>query len=303
MAIDTHVAMRVFDKVVELGSFSAAADRLELARPTVTKIVAFLERKYGVRLLNRTTRRLSLTDAGRAFYERSRSILAEIDELELALQSDTVRPSGRLRIAAPFTFGAQHLGPVVNAFMRKYPEVLVDVELSDRAVDLIEEGFDLALRIGKLGESSLVARKLADQRVWICASPAYVAHHGLPTQPAELERHHCLHYTYWSGGAEWRLEKDGAEHLVKISGPMRANNGELLRGAALDGLGIIMQPDFIVGDDIRAGRLLPLLPDYTVAPIGIHVLYPHRRFLSAKVRAFADHLAGCFGNGAAQGAG
>jgi len=301
-AMDTHFAMRVFDKVVELGSFSAAADRLELARPTVTKIVAFLERKYGVRLLNRTTRRLSLTDVGRAFHERSRAILADIDEMELALQSDTVRPSGKLRIAAPFTFGALHLGPAVNAFMRKYPEVFVDVELSDRAVDLVEEGFDLALRIGNLGDSSMVARKLADQKVWICASPAYVAQHGTPREPGDLERHHCLHYTYWASGAEWRLEKDGAVHLVKVAGPMRGNNGDLLRCAALDGLGIIMQPDFIVGDDIRAGRLLPLLPDYIVAPIGVHVLYPHRRYLSAKVRAFAAHLTECFGEGGAQGA-
>lgn len=301
--MDTHFAMRVFDKVVELGSFSAAADRLELARPTVTKIVAFLEHKYGVRLLNRTTRRLSLTDAGRAFHERSRTILADIDEMEFALQSESVRPSGKLRITAPFTFGALHLGPAVNAFMRRYPEVFVDVELSDRTVDLVEEGFDLALRIGNLGDSSLVARQLADQKVWICASPAYVARNGAPQLPSDLERHQCLHYAYWAGGAEWRLESDGAEYTVKVAGPMRANNGDLLRSAALDGLGIIMQPDFIVGDDIRAGRLVPLLPKYTVATIGIHVLYPHRRYLSAKVRAFAEHLTECFGEGGAQGAG
>lgn len=288
--MDTHAAMHTFAKVVELGSFAAAAGRLELAPSAVTKQVAFLERKYGVRLLNRTTRKLSLTDAGRAFYERIRPLLAELEELELALQADVQRPSGKLRISAPFTFGILHLGPAVAEFMRQYPEVKVDLELNDRTVDLVEEGFDLAVRIGPMGDSTLVARQLAEIKIIVCAAPSYLAEHGTPQHPDDLKQHSCLNYTYSSSGNVWDFMKDGQTHLVSVAGTFRANNGDVIRTAALAGHGLIMQPDFIIGADIAAGRLVPVLPEYKVPSIGLYAVYPHRRFLSAKVRAFVEHL-------------
>jgi len=288
--MDTHGAMQTFAKVVELGSFAAAASRLELAPSAVTKQVAFLERKYGVRLLNRTTRKLSLTDAGRAFYERVRGLLAELEELELALQADVQRPSGKLRISAPFTFGILHLGPAVAEFMRQFPEVTVDLELNDRRVDLVEDGFDLAVRIGPMGDSTLVARHLAEIEIMVCASPEYLAEHGTPQHPDDLKQHSCLNYAYSSSGNVWDFEKDGQTHLVTVSGSFRANNGDVIRTAALAGHGLIMQPDFIIGEDVRAGRLVQVLPEYRVPSIGLYAVYPHRRFLSAKVRAFVEHL-------------
>jgi DNA-binding transcriptional LysR family regulator len=288
--MDTHAAMHTFAKVVELGSFAAAAARLELAPSAVTKQVAFLERKYGVRLLNRTTRKLSLTDAGRAFYERIRPLLAELEELELALQADIQRPSGKLRISAPFSFGILHLGPAVAEFMRLYPEVAVDLELSDRRVDLVEEGFDLAVRIGPMGDSTLVARQLAEIKIIVCAAPSYLAEHGTPQHPDDLKQHSCLNYTYSSSGNVWDFVKDGQTHLVSVAGTFRANNGDVIRTAALAGHGLIMQPDFIIGADLAAGRLVPVLPEYNVPSIGLYAVYPHRRFLSAKVRSFVEHL-------------
>jgi DNA-binding transcriptional LysR family regulator len=282
--------MHTFAKVVELGAFAAAAARLELAPSAVTKQVAFLERKYGVRLLNRTTRKLSLTDAGRAFYERIRPLLAELEELELALQADIQRPSGKLRISAPFSFGILHLGPAVAEFMRLYPEVAVDLELSDRRVDLVEEGFDLALRIAPMGDSTLVARQLAEIKIIVCAAPSYLAEHGTPQHPDDLKQHSCLNYTYSSSGNVWDFVKDGQTHLVSVEGSFRANNGDVIRTAALAGHGLIMQPDFIIGADLAAGRLVPVLPEYNVPSIGLYAVYPHRRFLSAKVRSFVEHL-------------
>jgi DNA-binding transcriptional LysR family regulator len=295
--MDTVSALAAFVKVVELGSFAAAADRLELSRSSLTKLIAYLERKYDARLLNRTTRKLSLTDAGRALYERVIPLLQEFDDLENALQSDVQHAQGRLRLSAPFTFGILHLGPVIAHYMEKYPKVYVDLELNDRVVDLVEDGFDLAVRIGQLDDSSLIARQLAVLDVVLCASPAYIQKHGVPEHPSELASHHCLNYTYARRGNEWAFQRGDEQVQIKVSGLFRANNGDVLRAAALAGHGIIQQPSFIVGEDIRAGRLVPLLNEWkTYTPV-LYAVYPHRRFLSAKVRTFVEHLQESLGTG------
>lgn len=296
--MDTLSALSAFVKIVELGSFAAAADRLELSRSGLTKLIAFLEHKYDARLLNRTTRKLSLTDAGRALYERILPLLAEFDDLETALQSDVQHPRGRLRVNAPFSFGILQLAPVIARYMEQYPEVYVDLELNDRVVDLVEEGFDLAVRIGQLDDSSLVARQLAVLDVVVCASPLYLKQHGTPAHPLELRQHRCLNYTYARQGNEWLFQRDEEEVRVKVSGMFRANNGDVLRTAALAGHGIILQPSFIIGDDIKAGRLVPLLQAWKTSytPI-LYAVYPHRRFLSAKVRTFIEHLQHSLGGG------
>lgn len=293
--MDTHTAMQTYAKVVELGSFAAAADKLGLARSVVTRQIAYLEQRYGVRLLNRTTRKLSMTDAGRAFYERVRPILAEVADLEQSLQAEGQRPSGRLRVSAPVSFGILHLGPAIAEYLQRYPDVVIDLDLNDRVVDLVEDGFDVAVRIGPLLDSSLVARPLAPQQLLVCAAPSYLARHGTPQSPEELRQHRCLHYAYASTGNEWHFEKDGVPHLVRVNAALRANNGDVLRTAALAGHGIILQPDFLVGEDVRAGRLVALLTDYAHTPISMYALYPHRRFLSPKVRSFVEHLEARYG--------
>ena len=293
--MDTHTAMQTFARVVELGSFAAAADKTDQARSVVTRQVAFLERKYGVRLLNRTTRKLSLTDAGRAFYDRIRPVLAELAELDLALQAQGSQPAGRLRISAPVSFGVLHLGPAIADYLLRYPEVVIDLDLNDRVVDLVEEGYDVAVRIGPLVDSSLVARPLAPQQLVACAAPAYLERYGAPAQPEDLRRHRCLHYAYASTGNDWHFEKDGQTHVVRVNATFRANNGDVLRTAALAGHGIILQPEFLVGEDLRAGRLTALLTDYRHSLITRMAVYPHRRFLSPKVRSFVEHLEKRFG--------
>jgi DNA-binding transcriptional LysR family regulator len=288
--MDTHSAMQTYAKVVELGSFAAAAEKLGEARSVVTRQIAFLERKYGVRLLNRTTRKLSLTDAGQAFYDRIRPILAEVHELELALQTEDRHPTGRLRVSAPVSFGILHLGPAIAEYLQAFPEVFIDLDLNDRVVDLIEEGYDVAIRIGALQDSTLVARALAPQELIACAAPSYLDRHGAPKRPEDLKAHRCLQYAYMSSGNEWRFQKDGKIHAVRVAASLRANNGDVLRTAALAGHGIILQPGFLIGADIDAGRLVPLLTDYQHPPINMYAVYPHRRYLSAKVRTFVDFL-------------
>lgn len=300
--MDTTTAMRTYVNVVELGSFAAAAERSGQARSAITRQIAFLEQKYGVRLLNRTTRKLSLTEAGRAYYERARPLLHELDELDQALlaQGQGQSPSGRLRITAPVSFGMRHLAPAIGDYLQRYPQVLIDLDLNDRVVDLVEDGYDLAVRIGPLLDSSLVARPLAPQALHVCAAPAYLARHGMPQHPEALRQHRCLHYRYASGGGDWTFDKDGRTTVVRIAPAMRANNGDVLRTAALAGQGIILQPEFLVGDDLRAGRLQAVLADYSRPPITMMAVYPQRRLLSPKVRTFVEHLEAQFGQGRMQ---
>lgn len=294
--MDTIDGMRTFAAVVAEGSFSRAAERMDMSPQLASKYVGQLEARLGVRLLSRSTRKLSLTEAGRAYYDRVRQVLAEIDDMENAVGDMSARARGTLRINAPMSFGQLHLARAIAAYQSEQPEVEVDLTLNDRVVDIISEGFDLAIRIGRLAESSLVARRLAPVRLVVCGSPGYFECHGVPQAPGDLSRHECLRYAYSADYDRWSFEHDGGRDTVRIKGGFSANNGEALRAAALAGRGIILQPTFIVGEDIRAGRLRTVLDDYRVAALDVHAVYSHRQYLSAKVRTFVDFLADYFGS-------
>lgn len=292
--MDTIDGMRTFVAVVQEGSFSAAARRLQMSPQLVSKYVGQLEDRLGARLLHRSTRKLSTTEAGQAYSERCRQVLADIDEMEDAVGDMTVQARGTLRINAPMSFGVSHLARAVALFQAEQTGVSVDLTLNDRVVDIVSEGFDLAIRIARLAESTLVARRIAPVRLIACASPAYLEAHGVPASPADLAEHNCLGYSYASDRGQWTFQRDGEAHPVGIKGSFSANNGDALREAALAGAGIVLQPSFIVGSDIRAGRLQALLPDYSVPELNLYAVYAHRQYLSAKVRAFIDFLSGYF---------
>lgn len=294
--MDTIDGMRTFATVVAEGSFSRAAERLDMSPQLASKYVGQLEDRLGVRLLNRSTRQLSLTEAGRAYYDRVREVLADIEDMENAVGDMTARARGTLRINAPMSFGQLHLTRAIAEYQAAQPEVEVDLTLNDRVVDIVSEGFDLAIRIGQLEESSLVARPLAPVRLVVCGSPGYFQRHGVPATPEDLAAHECLRYAYASDFDRWRFEQDGRTHSVRVSGGFSANNGDALRVAALAGRGVILQPTFIVGDDIQAGRLQTVLEDYHAAALTVHAVYAHRQYLSAKVRTFVDFLADYFGS-------
>jgi DNA-binding transcriptional LysR family regulator len=295
MAIDRFQAITAFARVVEAGSFVRAADRLGVSVSAVSRQVAELEGHLDARLLNRTTRRLSLTESGRMFYERCVQLLADLEEAEESAGAGTVRPRGTLRITCAITFGTRYLAPAIAEFVARYPDMRVDVELSDRTSDLIDEGFDAAVRIGTVGNPNLVARRIGETRLVCCASPAYVARHGTPTTPADLVRHACLTYEYASQRNAWAFtDTSGKEHLVRVTGPVHANNGGFLAAMARAGTAIVLEPDFQIGPDLRAGTLVRVLPRFEGPRGNIYVVYPSRRHLSAKVRAFADFLAARF---------
>jgi len=290
--MDRLQAMTVFAKVVEQGSFARAADRLSISASACSRLVAELEAHLDTRLLNRTTRRLSLTESGQGFYERCVQLLADLDDAERAATESAASPRGTLRLTTSINFGVRHVSPAIGEFLVKYPAVKFDVSLSDRIVDLVEEGYDLAIRIGSAGGETVVARKLGEARMVACASPAYLRAHGAPKTPEDLARHPCLTYEYMPARHVWPFRgKDGREHAVRVAGPLHSNNGDLLAAAAVAGVGIAYEPEFILGPDLKAGRLVPILTSYT-APLGpIYAVYPSRRYLSAKVRAFVDFLA------------
>lgn len=295
-AMDLFKALTVFAKVAEAGSLTGAARALNMSNPSVTRHVADLEGHLGARLFNRSTRRLSLTETGAAFLERSKQLLLDFEEATAAASTSAASPSGILRINAPISFAVGHLARVLPQYSERYPQVGLDVTLSDRVINLVEEGYDLAIRIGRIQDSSLVARKIAPVRMLLCAAPAYLDRHGTPQVPDDLQQHRCLTYSYASAPDEWQFSHAGNNHTVRIKGPMHANSGDLLRAAALAGMGIILQPSFIVGDDIRSRKLIALLPGFTAAMTQIHAVYPSRRHLSAKVRTFVDYLIEQFGD-------
>ena len=289
--MDRFQAIRVFAQVAESGSFSAAADRLGLSATATSRHVAELEAHLHTRLLNRTTRRVSLTESGRAFYERSVQLLADLDEAEQEASRAAVVPRGTIKLTTSVNFGVRHVAPAIAAFLAAHAEVRFDVSLSDRVVDLVEEGFDLAIRIGAPGSDNVVARKLGETRLVPCASPAYLAAHGAPQVPEELARHNCFTYEYVSPRNVWRFrDLCGSESSVRVSGNLHSNNGDLLAEAAARGAGIVFEPAFIVGPEVRAGRLVPLLQDFEPQATPIYAVYPSRKHLSAKVRLFVDFL-------------
>ena len=287
--------LMVFTRIVDCGSFTAAADQLSMSRAAVSKHLMALEDRLGVRLLNRTTRRCSLTEAGQAFYERGRQILSDLDEAEREAGQTGMRPRGLLKVNAPMTFGTMHLAPAVPAYLEAWPDVSIDMTLNDRVVDLLEEGFDVAVRIGRLADSSLVARRLAPCRMLACAAPAYLARRGRPRVPHELGLHDCLGYAYASNRETWEFAAPDGPLQVRIKGRLRVNNGEALVAAAVAGLGIVMTPSFMASAELADGRLVPVLGDWPSPERGIYAVWPHGRHLSAKVRSFVDFLAGCFG--------
>lgn len=288
--MDTLDAMRTFVAVVDRNGFSAAATALDQSTARVTRQIAWLEQRLDTRLLNRTTRRVSLTSAGAAYYQRCVQLLAEFDDIEATVGAQAQTPAGLLRVNAPVSFGIARLAPLLAGYRARYPQVEIDLSLSDRLVDMVEEGYDLVIRITATPASNLIARKLADTRLLLCASPDYLARLGTPRTPADLAGHQCLQYSYWSGGPEWRLQGADGEHIVRVDGGLRANNGDVLCAAARAGTGIVLQPDFLVDADIAAGRLVHVLPAYAIAPIGIHAVYSSRSHLAPKVRSFIDHL-------------
>jgi len=294
--VDRLRAYEVFVTVVSRGSFTRAADALETSPANVTRYVNELEAHLGTRLLNRTSRRLSLTEGGETLYARCKSILDDVAETEGLVSSASVEPRGRLRINAPVSFGILHLAPLWPEFMRKYPGVELDVALIDRVVDIVEEGYDLAIRISRAGSTSHAARKLATSRNILCASPDYLARCGYPAAPADLIEHQCIGYSYAATGDEWQLmDSEHKAHTVKVNCHMHTNNGDTARAAALAGQGVIWQPTFLIGNDLRAGKLVQVLPDYRLPDIDVLAMYPSRRHLSAKIRAVVDFLADAFG--------
>jgi len=294
--MDRLAAMEAFVRVAETGSFSEAARRLGVSKSLISRQIAALEGELGARLFNRTTRSLTLTEEGRGYQTQLTRILGDIEAANASVSHLQVTPRGRLRVNAPMSFGTLHLAPAVRDFLDRYPEVDLDLVLNDRFVDLIEEGFDLAVRIGRLADSSLVARKLAPMRLVVCASPAYLAAHGNPVRPADLKQHRCLAYSGNTRHDEWRFRTpDGGETAVAIEGRLRVNNGDVLRVAALQGLGLANLPSFIVGGDLQAGTLVSVLAEYAPPEAGIHAIYPQGRYLSPKVRALVDFLAARFG--------
>jgi DNA-binding transcriptional LysR family regulator len=257
--------------------------------------VAQLEGHFGVRLLNRTTRKLSLTEAGSDYYQRATQVLAMIEEAGSSVAQEASVPRGTLRVTSSQAFGVRHLGWAITEYLQRYPGVQIDVTLNDRVVDLVEEGFDLGIRVATRIDAGLVARKLTRARVVACASPGYLKKHGTQKSPEELSGHNCLSYAYWSMQNEWRFRRKGVERKVGVSGNLRGNNGDILSTAAIEGLGVILHPTFLVYEALREKKLVRILPDWEVDDLTVFAVYPNRKFLPPKVRSFIDFLAERFG--------
>lgn len=288
--MDRFLEMQTFVAVVDAGSFVKAADALAISKAAVSRYVVDMETRLGVRLLHRTTRRLSLTDEGQIFYARSKELLAALAEAEAEITSRNEAASGLLKINAPFTFGVLHLAPLWGAFMAQHPQVQLEVTLADRLVDLVEEGYDVAIRIASLENSTLVSKRLASTRMVLCASPQYLKRHGTPTHPHALADHAVISYSYWSTKDEWHFTGPQGVVRVKTKPRMHTNNGDTCRVAALDSQGIILQPSFMVSGDLAAGTLVELMPEFRSLELGIYAVYPTRKHVSPKVRALIDFL-------------
>lgn len=277
--------------MVDAGSFVKAADALVMSKAAVCRHVVDLEIRLGVGSLHRTTRRLLLTNEGRGFCGRSKDLLAELQEADDEVTARSDAASGLLRVNAPFTFGILHLAPLWGEFKAQHPKVTLDVTLADRLVDLVEEGFDVAIRIATLESSTLVSKRLATTRMVLCASPRYLEQHGTPTHPAELAQHAVISYSHWSTRDEWHFDEPDGPVRVKTQPCIHTNSGDTRRAAALAHQGVILQPGFLVGKDLSDGSLVELMPQYRSIELGIYAVYPTRKHVSAKVRALIDFLA------------
>ncbi len=289
--MDRFESMRTFTRVVETGSISGAAEGMGIAKSAVSRRLAELEEHLGVQLMQRTTRRLNLTETGQSFYDRSVRVLADLEEAEQAVSCEHATPRGKLRVAVPMTFGLLHLTPAITDFMQQHPDVEFDLDFNDWHVDLVREGFDVAIRISKLSDSSLIARQLAPIHNIVCASPEYIKQHGAPQTPTELKQHICLAYSNIRQPGVWRyLDKNGDKKSINVPIRIHANNGDFLRMAAIAGHGIVLEPTFVLYQAIQHGELVPILTDYDWPGINAYAIYPQTRHLSKRVRVFVDFL-------------
>jgi DNA-binding transcriptional LysR family regulator len=294
--MDKLVSMRAFAKVIEHGSFSTAGREMRLSRSAVSKYVIDLEQQLGVQLLNRTTRSAVPTDNGRVYYERCVAILSEIEEADIAVAHLQAEPRGLLRVNAPMSFGTLHLGRAVASFMERYPELQIELRLSDQQLDTVQEGFDVTIRIADLADSTLIARKIVSARRVLCASPGYLKRRGTPRHPNDLREHECLSYGHLATGTQWKLTGKDGDHWLQVPSKLCTNNAEVLRDAAVSGRGIALLPTFIAGPDLRRGRLTAILAGYRAPELSVCALYPPTRHLSMKVRVFIDFLVERFGD-------
>ncbi len=287
--------MTIFVRVAKEESFTAAAEKIGLSRAQISKSVMQLETHLGARLLNRTTRRVSLTETGRIYYERCKTILHDIEEVEAIAGEQTSKPHGRLSISAPTSFGILHLNDAIPEYLKRYPQVQISLNLADRFIDVVAEGFDLVLRIAELEDSSLIARKIAPCERVFCAAPDYLKKNGTPQIPQDLTNHNCLIYSNELKPDAWVLHGTDGAKSIKVSGSVCSDNGDILKASAVSGLGITLLPTFIVAPDLHAGRLQQILSEHCPPEISIYAVFPSRRYLSAKVRTFVDFLSEYFG--------
>jgi DNA-binding transcriptional LysR family regulator len=292
--MDKFQEMKAFAAVVDAGSFVRAAEALNASKTAVSRLVGELEARLGVRLMQRTTRKLSLTDEGAAFHARCKELLAGVDEAEAEITAHAGEVVGQLRINVPVSFGLMHLAPLWADFLRQHPKVTLEVSLVDRFVDLVDEGYDLAIRIARLPSSSLVSRLLTSTRMVLCASPEYLRQHGQPTVPADLGAHPVLAYTLLASGDSWEFDGPEGRVSVKVTPRLQSNNGETCMAAALRHQGVILQPSFLVAQHLASGALVELMPQYRSIELGVYAVYPTRRYLPTKVRVMVDYLVQAF---------
>jgi DNA-binding transcriptional LysR family regulator len=293
--MDRLNSMAVFVCAVEKGSLAAAANQFSISPTMAGKHLHSLEQHLGVRLLNRTTRRQSLTEPGKLYFERCKQLLIDLKAAEECATELQASPRGTLRVTAPVSFGTRRLTPAITRFLAAHPELKIELSLNDRVVDLVEEGFDAAIRIGSLPVSGLVARPLAEYRSVVCAAPAYLKRCGTPRTPADLGRHQCLGFAFWAQQNRWRFTLKDVQHDAAVQGRLQINNGEALRQAALNGFGIIMQPEVLLEDDLKAGRLLRLLSKYAAPTRPMHLVYLPDRRPTAKMQKFIEFVLATFG--------
>jgi len=292
--MDRFHEMQVFTTVVDTGSFAGAADSMALSKQTVSKRVGELEKRLGVRLLHRTTRRLSITSEGEIFLARCRALLAGVDEAEAELAAHHGAASGRLKVNVPMTFGLSHLAPLWGRFTAENPDVMLEVTLTDHVVDLVDEGFDMAVRIARIPSSSLVGRKLASTRMILCASPAYLQARGRPLHPSDLQRHDIIAYNLFSLGDQWEFEHAGEIVTTRVLPRVRTNSGDTCLALARQHRGIVLLPSFLVDGVMTSGELVEVLPEHRSIELGVFALYPSRKFVPAKVRQLVEYLAESF---------
>ena len=292
--MDRFKEMQAFAAVADAGSFVRAAESLQVSKTAVSRLIGDLEARLGVRLLHRTTRRLSLTAEGEVFHARCKALTADVEEAEAEVTARAGEAVGLLRLNVPVSFGLMHLAPLWPAFLQQHPKVTLDVTLADRIIDLVDEGYDLAVRIAQLPASSLVSRKIASTRLVLCASPDYLRRHGEPSHPADIARHNVFTYTLLATGDTWNFEGPDGPVEVKVTPRLRSNNGDTCCAAALQHQGIVLQPSFMVGHHLRAGALVEVLPQYRSLELGVYAVYASRRHVTPKVRVVIDFLVDAF---------